>query len=152
MKLVLAGVVTAAALTSATAVAAGPPLTHAQLVARADATCSRFEPLLAAPPGIDARYGEREFDQAWLAIFERQRVALAALRPSSRDRAAWTRLLRTLPPIRDSFRSLTQAIEAGRPVVEWRPLSRRLSNAERAATKAARTIGLRRCFRDTHGG
>jgi hypothetical protein len=142
MKLVFAGALAAAA------VAAGPALTHGQLVARADAACLRYEPLLEAPPGVDAVLGEPAFDRAWLRLFERERAELAALRPPPRDAAAWTRFLRTLPHVSDAFRELTRAMEAGRPVRSWRPLSRRLTNARRAAGTAARAVGLRRCFRE----
>jgi hypothetical protein len=141
MKLVFAGMLAAAA------VAAGPALTHGQLVARADAICVRYEPLLESPPGVDAGLGEPAYDHAWLRIFERQRRELGALRPPARDLAAWTRFLRTLPVVRRRFRALTAAIEAGLPVRSWRPLSARLRAANQSASTAARAAGLRRCFR-----
>jgi hypothetical protein len=141
MKLILAGAVAAAAL------AAAPPLTHGQLVARADAICVRYDRLLASPPGVDGQIGDVEYDLAWLRLFDRQRLALAALTPPDRDRAAWTRLLRRLPAIRQGFRALTAAIEAGQPVRTWRPLSHRLEAAEREAERAALAVGLKRCFR-----
>lgn len=146
MKSVLAAAVAAAAL-AGPALAAGPELTHGQLVARADAICVRYDSLLAAPPGIDAELGDAAYDRAWVRLFERQRAALAALKAPARDRAAYARLLRTLPAIRDAFQALTGAIEAGEPVKSWRPLSNRLRASERAADKAARAVGLKRCFR-----
>ena len=142
MKSVLAAAVAAAAL------AAGPALTHGQLVARADAICVRYESLLASPPGVGGELGEPAYDQAWIRLFEKQRGALGALKPPARDRAAYTRFLRTLPAVRNAFTALTDAIEAGQPVKTWRPLSHRLEAAERAADRAARTVGLKRCFAD----
>ena len=145
MKSVLAAAVAAAAL-AGPALAAGPALTHGQLVTRADAICVRYDSLLAAPPGIDGELGDPAYDRAWVRLFERQRAALAALKAPARDRAAYARLLRTIPAIRDAFQALTGAIEAGQPVKSWRPLSNRLRASERAADRAARVVGLKRCF------
>jgi hypothetical protein len=136
-----------AAAVAATALAAGPALTHGQLVARADAICVRYESLLASPPGVDGQLGTPAYDRAWIRLFERQRAALGALTPPARDRAAYTSLLRTLPAVRNAFRQLTMAIEAGEPVRTWRPLSHRLETAEHASDLAARAVGLKRCFR-----
>jgi hypothetical protein len=144
MKLVFAGVLAAAAV-------AAPALTHGQLVARADAICVRYESLLTAPPGVDAQLGDPAYDRAWLRLFARQRGELGALRPPAGDRAAWTRFVRTLPVVRERFRALTTAIEAGLPVRRWRPLAARLRAAERDAGRAARAVGLRRCFRRSTG-
>jgi len=146
MKSVLAAAVAAAAL-AGPALAAGPALTHGQLVTRADAICVRYDSLLAAPPGIDGELGDPAYDRAWVRLFERQRAALAALKAPARDRAAYARLLRTIPAIRDAFQALTGAIEAGQPVKSWRPLSNRLRASERMADNAARAVGLKRCFR-----
>lgn len=145
MKLVfglsLAGVFAAAA------VAAGPALNHAQLVARADAVCLRYESLLAAPPGIDGQLGEPAYDRAWLRLFARERGELRSLVAPARDRAGWARFLRTLPPIAERFNALTNAIEAGLPVRRWRPYSAQLRAAQQNAGRAAAAVGLRRCFR-----
>ena len=147
MKSVLAAAVAAAALAAGPLAAAAPSLTHGQLVARADAICVRYESLLAAPPGVGGELGDPAYDRAWVKLFEKQRAALAGLKPPARDRAAYARLLRTLPAIRDAFQALTAAIEAGQPVKSWRPLSNRLRASEHAADQAARAVGLKRCFR-----
>ena len=153
MKSVLAAAVAAAALAAGPHLAAAAPsLTHGQLVARADAICVRYESLLASPPGVDGELGDPAYDRAWTRLFERQRAALGALKPPARDRAAYTRLLRTLPTIREAFKALTAAIEAGQPVRTWKPLSHRLQNAEKAADRAARAVGLKRCFADGREG
>jgi len=148
MKSVLAAAVAAAALAAGPHLAAAAAsLTHGQLVARADAVCVRYDSLLAAPPGVGGELGDPAYDRAWVRLFEKERVALAALKPSARDRAAYARLLRTLPAISDAFEALTGAIEAGQPVKTWKPLSNRLRASEHAADRAARTVGLKRCFR-----
>jgi len=151
MKSVLAAAVAAAALAAGPLAAAAPSLTHGQLVARADAICVRYDSLLTAPPGVDGDLGDPAYDRAWVRLFENQRAALAALTPPARDRAAYARLLRTLPAIRDAFQTLTAAIEAGRPVRSWKPLSNRLRASQRATDRAARAVGLKRCFRSEAG-
>lgn len=148
MKSVLAAAVAAAALAAGPHLAAAAPsLTHGQLVARADAICVRYDSLLVAPPGVEGELGDPAYDRAWVRLFERQRAALAALKAPARDRAAYARLLRTLPAIRDAFQALTAAIEAGQPVKTWKPLSNRLRASQHAADNAARAVGLKRCFR-----
>jgi hypothetical protein len=125
--------------------AAGPPLTHAQLVSRADAVCARYAPQLAAPRA-EGRLGDPTFDAAWLKVFERQRRELTALRPSSVDAERYGRFLEALPPVAAAFRKLSSSIERGRPVHAWAPLVRRMTAAQREAGSRARAVGLRRCF------
>src|SRR5262245_19509802 len=127
--------------------ATGPPLTHSQLVTRADAVCVRYAPQLESP--AESELGDPAFDAAWLRVFERQRRGLAALRPSPVDADRYGRFLETLPPVADTFRKLTKAIEAGRPVKAWAPLVRRMTAAQRQAGARARAVGMRRCFRST---
>jgi hypothetical protein len=136
----------APALAAATVAAASPPLTHAQLVTRANAICVRYDALLAAPPGVSGRLGDADFHAAWLRLFARQRDELARLAPPSTDTAAYARFLATLPPIATAFRKLATALETEVPVKRWRPLFRRFRAAERAAGQRARAVGIRRCF------
>jgi hypothetical protein len=139
MKWVLAIVVVAFAP------ATGPPLTHAQLVSRADAICVRHAPQLASPR-TGGGLGDPVFDAAWLKVFERQRRELTALRPPQAEAARYRRFLDALPSVATAFRKLARAIEQGRPVHAWAPLVRRMTAAEREAGSRARAVGLRRCF------
>ena len=125
--------------------ATGPPLTHAQLVSRANAICVRHAPQLASS-GTAGELGEPAFDAAWLKAFGRQRRELTALQPSDADAPAYGRFLAALPPVANAFRNLARSIERGRPVHSWAPLVRRLTAAEREAGSRARAVGLRRCF------
>ena len=125
--------------------ATGPPLTHAQLVSRADAVCVRYTPRLASP-GPQGKLGDPAFDAAWLTTFARQRRELAALRPSTTDTPAYGRFMAALPPVANAFRNLARSIERGRPVHTWAPLVRRRTAAERTAGTRARAVGLRKCF------
>jgi hypothetical protein len=127
--------------------ATGPPLTHAQLVARADAVCVRYAPQLEAPGG--GELGDPGFDAAWLRVFERQRRALTALRPSPVDAARYGRFLSALPPIANAFRTLTKSIEQGKPVKAWAPHVRHLTATQREAGTRARAVGMRRCYSST---
>jgi hypothetical protein len=136
----------ALALAAATVAAASPPLTHAQLVTRANAICVRYDALLAAPPNVSGRLGDRDFHTAWLRLFARQREELAQLAPPSTDAAAYARFVETLPPVAVAFRRLATALEREQPVKRWRPLFQRFREAERAAGRRARAVGIRRCF------
>jgi hypothetical protein len=127
--------------------ATGPPLTHPQLVARADAVCVRYAPRLASP--AEGKFGDPAYDTAWLKVFKRQRRELTALRPSPVDAARYGRFLQALPPVAAAFRKLTTAIEQGRSVKAWAQLARRFTAAQRVAGNRARTVGMRRCFSST---
>jgi hypothetical protein len=155
MRMLLAPAIAAAALAAAppalTHAAAPPTLTHVQLVARADAICVRYGALLNSPPGVEGRLGEADYDQAWLRLFTRQRTELARLPAPRRDRA-YARFLASLPPVATTFRTLADALEAGEPVKRWRPLFHRFRDAERTAGRAARAVGMRRCFAGGRSG
>jgi hypothetical protein len=138
MRMLLAPAIAAAALA-----AAPPTLTHGQLVARANGICVRHAALLE---NVDGTIGDAEYDAAWFRLFARQRAELGKLAPPPQDRAAYARFLRTLPPVAASYRTLAAALEAEEPVKRWRPLFHRYRDAERAAGRAARLVGLRRCF------
>jgi hypothetical protein len=136
----------APALAAATVAAATPTLTHHQLVARANAVCLRYEPLLASPPNVSGRIGDADFHAAWLRLFARQRDELARLAPPARDSAAYARFLGALPPIASAFRTMATALEADVTVKQWRPLYKRFRAAERRAARRGRAIGIRHCF------